>query len=198
MNLMHGLNNFYYFLNDKQDFKLQGDDRQHEHDIGSFTTGIDTTVRYQKENWNLVDTSSGGISVTRDDKPESGIRVGDIVGLNLDEKSGGPEFYRAGILRWMLVRQGKVFKAGIQILNQPVLPAGVRASHGNQIEREFRRAILTGNPLKQKEITVFTSKGLHLQDRVLEININDKIYKGKVGDIIESTICFEQFNLELQ
>lgn len=198
MKLMHGLNTMYYFLNGEHDLKIQDDDRQHEHDIRTFTTAIDTTGLYRKEYWNLADTSSGGIAVTRDDKPKSVIRVGDIVGLNLDEKNGGPEFFRAGVLRWMLVRQSKVYKAGIQIFNQPVLPVGVRASHGNQIEREFRRAILTGNPLKQKEITVFTSKGLHLQDRILEININDKIFTGKVGDIIESTTCFELFNLELQ
>jgi hypothetical protein len=198
MSLMHGLNTMYYFLNGEHDFKIQNDDRQLENDVGTFNTAIDSTTRYRKENWNLVDTCSGGIAVTRDDKPKSGVRVGDIVGLNLDEKNGGLEFFRAGILRWMLVRQGKIYKAGIQIFNQPVSPASVRASHGNQMEREFRRAILTGNPLKQKDITVFTSKGLHLQDRVLEININDKIFKGKVGEIIESTTCFEQFELKLQ
>jgi hypothetical protein len=198
VNLMHGLNTMYYFLNGENDFNIQDDEHQQEHDVGTFTTSIDTITRYQKENWNLVDTSSGGIAVTRDDKPKNGTRVGDIVGLNLDEKNGGTEFFRVGILRWLLVRKGKVYKAGIQIFNQPVLPVGVRASHGNQIEREFRRAILTGNPLKQKDVAIFTSKGLHMAERILEININNKIFTGKVGDIIESTTCFEQFNLKLQ
>ncbi len=198
LHLMHGLNTMYYFLNGEREFKIQKDEQRDEYAVGAFTVTGGNTSQYKKELWNLVDTSSGGIAVTRDDKPKSGVRVGDIVGLDLDEKNSGPEFFRAGILRWMLVRQGKIYKAGIQIFNQPVLPADVRASHGNQTEREYRRAILTGNPLKQKDITVFTSKGLHLQDRVLEININDKIFKGQVGNIIESTTCFEQFNLKLQ
>ena len=198
MNLMHGLNTAWYYLNGEQDFKIQNEEHEEEYAVGAFTGAGINNSQYKKESWNLVDSSGGGIAVTRDDKPRNGVRVGDIVGLNLDEKSSKPENFRAGVLRWMLVRQGKVYKAGVQIINKPVVPAGVRASHGNQTEREYRRAILAGDPLKQKDISIFTSKGLYLPDRDIEINFNDQIFKGKVGNMIESTTCFEQFNLRLQ
>jgi hypothetical protein len=198
MHLMHGLNTAWYFLNGERDFKIQNEEREEEYAVGAFAgAGIDDS-RYKKELWSLTDTSSGGIAVTRDDKPHNGVRVGDIVGLNLDEKSSRPENFRAGVLRWMLVRHGRNYKAGIQIINKPLVPAGMRASNGSQTEREYRRAILTGDPGKQKDLTVFTSKGLYSPDREIEIYFNDQVFRGKAGNMIEATTCFEQFNLKLQ
>ena len=198
INLMHGLNAGYYFINSEKDFNMHTDDSQEEYTVGAFTTTGGNGGFYKKEPWDLVDTSNGGIAVTRVGKPNNGIRVGDIVSMNLDSKNPNPESFRAGVIRWLLARQGNIYKTGIEIINKSVMAAAVRARHGNQNEREYRRAILVGNPHKQKDITVITSKGLYSQERDIEININEQIFKGKTVSMVESTTCFEQFNLKLQ
>ncbi len=195
--LMHGINTTYYFLNGEKDFTRPVTDHDENTEEAAITT-TSITSSHRAEPWSLVDTSGGGIAVTRDDKPRSGVRVGDIVAMKLDENSTSLDTFRAGILRWLLVRQGKIYKAGIQIINLPVVSAAIRASHGNHSEREFRRAILTGNPSKQKDFSVITNKGLYLPDRELEISFNGRLFKAAVSNMIESTTCFEQFNLKVQ
>jgi cyclic-di-GMP-binding protein len=199
LNIAHGLNSIYFHLNREQDFKQMSDDQQQDEIIAGADNTVSTiTNRYRKETWSLVDASSGGFAVTRDDKPGNAIQVGDLIGLSLDEKNMPHETFRIGILRWLLVRQNKVYKAGIQVLNQQIYAGGVRAREGNQIEREYRRAVLTGNPVKQSELCIITHKGLYLPNRDLEIIYKDKKYSAQIIDMEESTSCFDHFNIKLQ
>lgn len=197
LNIAHGLNSIYFYLNDENEFRLHQMDREEneEANLTNFTTNI--TNNYSKDIWKLVDTSGGGIAVTRDGKPMNGVRVGDLIGFNLDEKNNSQKTFRVGVLRWMLVRQGRIYKAGVQIINQPVFPGGVRAAAGNRVDREYRRAILTGNPVIERDLRIITHKGLFEPDRELEIYYNNKNYRGKIKKMVESTTCFEELGVEL-
>ena len=198
LNLAHGLNSIYFYLNSEQDFKHPVEDKQEdeiiddqEHTIGT------TTIRYSKETWSLVDASGGGFAVTRDDKPGNIIQVGDLIGLSLDEKNLPIETFRIGILRWLLVRQGKVYKIGIQLLNQQIHAGGIRAREGSRIDCEFRRAVLTGNPVKQSELCIITNKGLYRPDREIDIIYKDRKFNARITDMVESTSCFDHFNIKI-
>lgn len=200
LNLAHGLNATYFYLNGEREFKIRIVDNQDEELAGNYTNfiplGMDTP-HYTKETWDLVDTSGGGISVSLKDRPANSLRVGDLAGFSLDEKNLARQTFRVGILRW-LVRRGNGYKAGLQIINQPVYPAAIRARMGNLAEREFRRAILSGNPDKQKELFVIASKGLFKPDRELEIKYRGKDYQARITNLLESTAFFEQFDVELK
>lgn len=199
MNLAHGLNSIYFYLNHEQDFKqLTDEGREDEIIAGEEQNTVNmTTIHYQKETWNLVDASGGGFAVVRDEKPGNAIQVGDLIGLSLDEKNLPQKSFRIGILRWLLVRQGKVYRAGIQLLNQQIFAGGVRASEGNRIEREFRRAVLTGSPLKQSELCIITNKGLYRPERDIDIFYKDQKYSARIMEMVESTSCFDHFNIKI-
>lgn len=199
LNLAHGLNSIYFYLNHEQDFKqLTDEGREDEIIAGEEQNTVNmTTIHYQKETWNLVDASGGGFAVVRDEKPGNAIQVGDLIGLSLDEKNLPQKSFRIGILRWLLVRQGKVYRAGIQLLNQQIFAGGVRASEGNRIEREFRRAVLTGSPLKQSELCIITNKGLYRPERDIDIFYKDQKYSARIMEMVESTSCFDHFNIKI-
>ena len=201
MNIAHGINSVHYFLNNGQNFidsrntTDSGDDAVIT-DVG-FNPVTPSSASYRKETWNLVDTSSGGIAVTREGKPESTIRVGDLAGLALDEENYPQESYRAGITRWLLVRQGKIYKMGIQLFNQRAYAASI-AGTGNGNGEVQQRAILLGNPSREKDIQVMTNKGFYKPDMEISITWNNKSLSCKPGNLVEATTCFEQFEVSVQ
>ena len=200
LNLAHGLNSIYFYLNHEQDFRHLAAAGQDDEIIAGDEqhTVSTTTIRYRKETWNLVDASGGGFAVMRDDKPGNTIQVGDLIGLSLDEKNLPQESFRIGILRWLLVRQNRIYRAGIQLLNQQIFAGGARACEGNLVEREFRRAVLTANPVKQSELCIITNKGLYRPDRDIDILYQDRKYSARITAMVESTSCFDHFNIKLQ
>jgi len=190
LNLTHGLNSAYFYVNRKQDFISQN-----QNDSGPLVNdNTDKTIRYILEPWSLVDISAGGISITREGKPGNGIRVGDLVGFSPIEQGKPNGNWKLGSIRWLLIRQNKIYKTGIQTIANQVYPASIRANTGNQTDCEFRRAFLTGNPAQDKDISIITSKGLYSSDRELEINFNNKQFKVSANMMIESTLGFDQFN----
>lgn len=198
LSLAHGLNSIYFYLNNKQDFKQLAEDGENNEIITDLEQPVHTTtIRYQKDTWALVDTSGGGFAVTRNDKPGNTIQVGDLIGLSLDEKNMPVESFRIGFLRWLLVRQNSVYKIGVQLLNQQIYAGSIRAREGGKIECELRRAVLTGSPVKQSELCIITNKGLYHPDREIDIIYKDKKYSARIMDMVESTTCFDHFNIKI-
>ena len=201
MNIAHGINSIYYFLNNQQDFTENIPAQEDEGDAVITDVGFSpvtpTRASYRKETWNLVDTSSGGIAITREGKPKNIIRVGDLAGTALDEENYPIETFHVGIIRWLLVRQGKIFKMGIQLFNQRVYAAAL-AIVDNGSDTTSRRAILLGNPDKEKEIQVITNHGLYKPGREYGITFNGKNISCKPGGLLESTTCLDHFEITLE
>ncbi len=198
MNLSHGLNNIYFFLNDEKEFKLSRSDPDDIDTGAAFNQIAAVKTDYKKESWTLVDASSGGIAITRSEKPLEALRVGDLVGLSLDEKNLPKETFRIGILRWLLVKQNKIYKAGLEIINKVVSPAGLKSLTGSLADKEYRRCFITGNPEKVRTFTIIAGKGLYQPDRILEVDYRNRQYQGKIINKIESTTCFDHFEFKLQ
>ncbi len=194
LHLTHGLNSTYFHINQRQDFINQN---QNESDItvnNQRNDDSDKTMRYTLETWNLVNTSAGGIAITRDSKPGNGIRVGDLVGFSMNGAGKSQNEWKIGSLRWLLISQNKIYKAGIQTIANRIYPAAIRAHNGSETDGEFKRAFLTGNPVQEKEISIVTGKGLYAPDREFEIDFNNKQYRASADRLIESTVGFDQFN----
>ena len=191
--ITQGLNSSYFHINRRQDFTYQG---QPDSDVtvNNARDNLDKTTRYTQEIWNLVDTSAGGVAVTRDGRPGNGVRVGDLVGFSPNGQGNPQSDWKIGSIRWLLIRQIKIYKAGIQTIANRAYPAAVRAITGSEADRDYRRAFLTGNPAKEKEFSIITSKGLYSAGRELEINFDDKPLKVSANKLIESTFGFDQFN----
>lgn len=198
LNLAHGINGIYYYLNDEQDFAAD-DISGNEEIITENPVPLSTQGKndYKKEPWQLVDTSGGGFAITHEGKPENTIRVGDLVGISLDEAHYPKETFRAGIIRWLLVRQGKIYKTGVELINQQIFAGSIHAVYGNLNESTLRRAILTGQPGDKREISVITSKGLYNPDKKLEIRYGDHTFPCTISKRLESTTCFDHFAVTL-
>lgn len=198
LNMAHGLPSIFYYLNDEHEFNMSNNSSDEATDVAAFNVDKTSPADYQKVNWQLADASSGGVAVTRPERPGEILRVGDLIGMSLDEKNLPKETFRVGILRWLLVKQNKLYRAGIEIINKQIYPAGLRSKSGSMAEKEYRRCLITGNPAKTRTLVIFTSKGLFIPDRLLEINYRNKQYQGKITGMVNSTTCFDQFNFQLQ
>ena len=199
LNLAHGINGIYFYLNDETEFLVEEDPDEGEIITGNpVTTMVAGKNGYKKETWHLADTSGGGFAMTREGKPAGIVRVGDLIGISLDEEHYPKETFRVGIIRWLLVRQGKIYKAGVQLLNRQIYPGSIHAVDGNVTESTYRRAILTGQPGKHKDISVITSKGLFAADKKLEIQFRNLTFPCTVSKQLESTTCFDHFSVTVE
>ena len=200
--LTFGLDAIYYYLNGERDFDVT--EKVNENEIIVDQEGFQQLSdkpnkrNHIIESWNLVDQGTGGFAVTREGKPESIIRVGDLVGLNHgDYKSTNSQQMALGLVRWLMVRQNKTYRVGIQTIAADVLPAAIKATSGNVMDNIFRRALVAGDLQPQGENSIITSKGLFTKERELEIQIADRNFRGKAVSLTDSSMNFEHFVLNL-
>ena len=69
------------------------------------------------EKWGLVDQSSQGFAVIKDIKPAYSVRVGDLIAISIRKKGEKKSTqWILGVIRWLMIRDGKVFKVGVRTL----------------------------------------------------------------------------------
>lgn len=196
LDLACGLNAAYYLLNNEKEFSepiTVVPDATHNEDVPQYTN-MEITPRenYRVDKWSLVDQSSRGFAVIKNDRPNYNIRVGDLIIINIKSQSGK---WAIGVIRWLMIRQGQIYKIGVQILSAISKPVAVRACNGSSLDTRFRRALLIRDPNDNKNISIITSKGLYINNRDLEIAEDTVTYKVKALSLLESTTGFEQFVL---
>lgn len=190
--LTYGLNAVYFFINEEIEFIS-------DHNNSDTNTIIDEpevnneaimSSNYKVEQWEIVDQGSGGFAVMRSAKSAYNIRVGDLVAVRNETEE---QNWLIGVIRWMIVRQSTIYKIGIQIISNEVLPVTVRARSGSALDSQFRRALLFS---EEKQTSIITGKGLYMDNRELEIKTQDKSFKVKATAMKESTLGFEYFNIQ--
>jgi hypothetical protein len=187
-----GLNSTYYFLNNKEDFiSPQNTDDFDDH---SDEPNYSHTKSYSSDEWSLVDQGSGGFAVIKNDKPTDTVRVGDMVGVKSDTKLAG-DTWKLGVIRWLMIRQNKIYKVGIQIISNEIYPAAIRACQGGNQDLQYRRALLIGDPTKHSSNSVITQKGLFIDERELEVSFNEQKFRVSADSLKESTVSFEHFTI---
>jgi hypothetical protein len=186
-----GLNSTYFFVNHEEDFVVP---RVISEDADDFSDEQDTTAQksYSADEWSLVDQGSGGFAVIKNDKPGDIIRVGDLVGIKNDSATNGK--WKLGVIRWLMIRQNKIYKVGIQMIGVDAHAAAIRACNGSKLDLQYRRALLIGEPSTNADISVITHKGLFIDERELEISYNKQSFKVLADSLKESTVSFEHFS----
>ena len=188
-----GLNSTYYFLNNEEDFispKNAEDFDDHTDEPNNYKQ----TKSYSSDEWSLVDQGSGGFAIIKNDKPTATVRVGDIVGVKSDTKIATAN-WKLGVIRWLMIRQNKIYKVGIQIISEEIYPAAIRACDGSNQDLQYRRAFLIGDPTNHSSKSVITQKGLFIDERKLEIYFNEQNLRVSAASLKESTISFEHFTI---
>ena len=194
MNIVSGVNALYYFLNNGNAFqRIVSEDSDDEIDISedmNDITNAPSDAHYTPESWRIVDEGSGGHAVIRDSKPKKPIRVGDLIGINLD---GDNKDWRIGVIRWLMVSR-EVHKIGLQNIAQTAKPIALRACNGSKSDREFRPAFLISHTNNPNDFSIIAEKGLYISEREMQINVENKTQTIMAGSLIESSISYEVFN----
>jgi cyclic-di-GMP-binding protein len=199
MKLACGLDSAYYFLNKEEDF-IAPQVASADADADDFSDYLDDTdsrlqKNYSVDEWGLVDQGPGGFAVMKNDKPQNTVRVGDLVGIDDNSAVAPTGKWNLGIIRWLMIRQNKVYKVGIQMIGKQAYPAAIRACDGDQHDLQYRRAFLMVDPARKSDKSVIANKGLFMDERKLEIHYNNKSFPVRARALEESSVSFEQFSI---
>jgi hypothetical protein len=144
---------------------------------------------YRVEKWELVDQSAQGFAVIKNLKPVYNVKVGELVIINT--KTQGKK-WAIGVIRWLMIRQGEIYKIGVQILSVDTEPVAIKACNGSTQDTRYRCALLvkqgsTGDP------SIITTKGIYMKNREVEVYLDNRPIRTKSIQLLESTTGFEQF-----
>lgn len=196
MKLTCGLNSTYFFLNKGEDFTAPQLESSNT-DGSDYIDAADATLEkaYAIDDWSLVDQGPGGFAVIKNDKPRETVRVGDLVGIGDSSATASTGKWKLGVIRWLMIRQNKIYKVGIQMIGKEAHAAAIRAHDGSQQDLQYQRAFLIGDPASSSGNSVIASKGLFVDERELEVNYNNQSFRVTTNVLEESTVSFEHFSI---
>ncbi|NNE38067.1 MAG: hypothetical protein HKN08_07155 [Gammaproteobacteria bacterium] len=194
LKLACGINEVYFFINNEEEF-TPPIPPESEDEIDSLDTeqyAPQSNHTYKTDEWELIDQSARGFAVIRNLKPEHSVKVGDLVIIDTKKTE---KKWAIGTVRWLMIMDGQLYRIGAQIISTHTQAAAVRACSGNSQDMRFRRALIIGRGTGNGS-SIITSKGMYIKSREIELNINEKNIKTKIGDLLESTTGFEQFSID--
>ena len=195
LELACGLNPTYFFLNNENEFippvMEQSDDDNSDEYEENIPSDVKPNEKYIIDKWTLVDQSSRGFAVIKNNKPGYNVRVGDLIIINTKNQQ---RKWAIGVIRWLMIRKGETYKLGVQILSTKTETGAIRACSGSSQDTRFRRALLISQK-KNKEVSVITSKGIYMKNRDIEIVRDGTKTITKTTKLLESTTGFEEILL---
>jgi hypothetical protein len=192
LSLTCGLGGAYYFVNGEREFARPRTDEE-EDEMQAGMRESTPPGNYVADEWELVDEGPSGFAVIKTERPRYSVRVGDLVGIG--ESSGSKRTWSLGIIRWMMVRQGKGYRIGVQIISRSASAVAVRAVSGSEQDRRYRRALLFTHADDPGRRCMITDRGLFLGERVLELKEGDVERRVACGALAESAVGFDYFTL---
>ncbi len=198
MKMVCGLNSTYFFLNKEVEFVAPQAISPESDELSDYLDELETATQktYTVDEWSLVDQGPGGFAVIKNDKPLDTVRVGDLVGLARSGSAKSAGRWSLGVIRWLMIRQNKIYKVGIQMIGKQAQTVAIRACDGNQQEIQYRRAFLIqGDPTSQSGKSVIAGKGLFMDERELEVHCGKQSFRVMTRALEESTVSFEHFTI---
>ena len=196
-----GINGIYYYLNGSREFEsrdTQGEDGVLA-DVGGYHEHTPPSVRaaeYLLDQWDLVDQGPGGFAISKADRPQTPIRVGDLIGIIRDpDPEKAPENLALGVIRWLMISGNKVYRVGIQTIAADIHPAAIRARSGSAMDTRFNRAIIAGDFSSSGDHDIILGAGMYAPEREFELQVAGKTMRASARSPVESTVNFEHFIL---
>lgn len=194
LKLACGINEVYYFLNNQEEFSPprvpESEEEDLEHEI--INNQKTSSKGYKTDVWELIDQSACGFAVIRKLKPAHSIKVGDLI--IIDTKKSDKK-WAIGTVRWLMIKDGEIFRIGAQIISTDTRTAAIRACTGSAQDMRYRRALLL-NQNTANGNSIITDKGMFIKNREIELSIKGRIIKAITGSLMESTTGFEQFTID--
>lgn len=191
--LVRGMYAVYYHLNDCMEFDPGRDANDEDENDWQPPADADRTMKYAGEKWTLVDQGLGGFAVMNSDGAPQNVRVGDLVAFA--NQVSGRRDWSLGVIRWLMVRQGRQHRFGAQVIAGRITPIGVRATTGSLQDRRFRRALLVESDSAEYRNSLLTERGFHVKGRDLELRVGSSVRAARAGALMEGSVAFERFEL---
>jgi hypothetical protein len=188
--IVRGMPAVYFHLNNRIEFEAGADTESNE--PAAWQPAV-AAADYRAETWSLVDQGMGGFAVISAERPAQTVRVGDLVAF-VESIAGRPQ-WTLGIIRWLMVRQGRSHRIGTQIIANRISAIATRATTGSQQDRRFRRALMLEGGDSARSVSLITERGFHVRGRDIELRIGDSLRSTRAGALIEGSVAFERFEL---
>ncbi|MCP4041626.1 MAG: hypothetical protein GY731_06670, partial [Gammaproteobacteria bacterium] len=151
-----GLGSVHFFLSDRKQHRNEPPPEQEEVilDLPDAITdeGFQLGERnYYLDSWKLVNEGSNGLGLIRTDTPSQMIRVGEIVGFQLQPMGAEPT-WTIGSVRWMTIHHNGEYVAGIQIIGDNPVPVTIRTLSSGDRDSGHQDALLLTAPGKPESI----------------------------------------------
>lgn len=187
-----GMNAIYFYLNGKREFETP---EQREQEAVITDVGVlnepraRTSQSYSLDQWDLVDQGPGGFAISKKEKPNVPVKVGDLIGISRTVDGG----LALGVIRWLMVSGDRVYRVGIQTIAADTVPAAIRATTGSTMETFYSRAIIAGDFSTSGENVVISGTGMYTDKREYELNVGGKILRARSETPVEATANFNHF-----
>jgi hypothetical protein len=144
--------------------------------------------------WGVLDESAGGFSLHKRGLIKSRVRVGDIVATRSPEGSG----WGIAAIRWARSASPSSVEVGLQRMAPTGEPVVIKTVNEKGEESEFLPALrLPEIPALKQPPTLVTHCGVHRPGREIYLDNGYRLYKLKVGNVLEATGAFERFEFEI-
>lgn len=169
------------------------------------------TPEHQR-NWALVDTSDGGFRLRWEGGTSSPAAVGELVALRQElpatedvpkgEEAPLRERWSLGVIRRIRMIDDSRFDAGVETLGRHPAPAVVRREPANPHRKRDRKSepvepALMLPAVRSREIpaTVLVPAHLFREGEILELDVQDRVLRVRLGTARESSSAFTRFEL---
>jgi len=187
-----GINAVYFYLNGNQEFKAP-EKREEEEvitDVGGFNAPAERkTQSHALDQWDLVDQGPGGFAISKNEKPEIAIKVGDLIGIARTEEGS----LSLGVIRWLMISADRVYRVGIQSIAADSVPAAIRTISGSAMETRFSRAIIAGDFSPTGANDVICGAGLYKATSEYELSVAGNTMRVRSNTQVETTANFSHF-----
>ena len=189
LELYTGIDAIYYFINNKQAFTPPDTNTDEEIDVSDVSIdNSDQTSSFIADNWRIVDESSGGYALIRDDKPNRLLKVGQLV-LVIGENA---QQSKLATVRWMMISR-KVHKVGLEIISTNSKAVAIKALTGSKSDQLYRPALLINYRDNAENRSIMAEKGLFIEDRELSVIVNNQEKTIKANNLLESGVTCDVF-----
>lgn len=112
----------------------------HVADRAAWARASTDAVRVPVYDARVLDQSLGGYRMAWDEADQVRARVGELVGLSLEESDEFPE-WMLGVIRWLRYEDGGALSAGVELISRRTAPVGLRVHGSDGFAREPIRAL---------------------------------------------------------
>ncbi len=145
---------------------------------------------FELQTWALENECSGGLGLMTRVPPAPNARVGEIIGMQLEQGSGGA--WAIGVVRWITITTKQDSHIGIQLISTRAESGsltGVQASHDVM-------CVVTPTCSDQALPTVILPTGACGGGETIEIRVDGECRSVTLGSLVESTPAFERYRVQ--